>query len=230
MPKEKSFTLIELLVVIAIIAVLVAVLLPALAKVRELTKQTMCMANVRQLATATQMYMVDHQDSFPPYDVYGGLVTLFQRYLPRPDTTSAWSDVYSYSRVWICPVQPQGNPWGESPAYGSNSLFSEGARIKAGDVPDPSRLTWMTEGGYHNRPAGTYYHETYPVDFMQHCVYPMVPLGRDRWMQEIYPHFRGLNARGVCYRHNMRAVCALADLHVEPIAYAELEKWERWYW
>jgi len=63
---DASFTLIELLVVIAIIAILAALLLPALALARQKGQQTACINNVRQLTLAVIMYADEHSDVLPP--------------------------------------------------------------------------------------------------------------------------------------------------------------------
>jgi prepilin-type processing-associated H-X9-DG protein len=57
--------LIELLVVIAIIAILAAILFPVFAQAREKARQTACLSNTRQYATATQMYLQDYDETFP---------------------------------------------------------------------------------------------------------------------------------------------------------------------
>ncbi len=59
---KKGFTLIELLVVIAIIAVLMAILFPALNRAREQGKRTMCMGNLKQLSLCWIMYADDNND------------------------------------------------------------------------------------------------------------------------------------------------------------------------
>jgi len=67
--KFYGFTLIELLVVVAIIAVLVALLLPSLARAREQAKNVTCGSNMRTIFTGFMMYAQDNNDVLPPiYD------------------------------------------------------------------------------------------------------------------------------------------------------------------
>ncbi len=87
--KNKSgFTLIELLVVITIIALLLAILLPSLTKVRELGRRVICKTNLRQIAIAWHAYLNDYDGKFyqdPSAEIiYGGYEGTSFSGTPRP--------------------------------------------------------------------------------------------------------------------------------------------------
>jgi prepilin-type N-terminal cleavage/methylation domain-containing protein/prepilin-type processing-associated H-X9-DG protein len=148
---RRGFTLIELLVVIAIIAILIALLLPAVQKVREAANRARCQNNLKQLGLAAVHYH-DTYDSFPPgfhqldfgswtaaapryrsltvfayllpYIEQGNLGRLWDYSNPWANTDSGSSAARTASvvRLFVCPADPLGqNPFQISFTVSGNS-------------------------------------------------------------------------------------------------------------
>jgi prepilin-type N-terminal cleavage/methylation domain-containing protein/prepilin-type processing-associated H-X9-DG protein len=106
MRKKKSnsggFTLIELLVVVAIIAILAAMLLPALSQARDRARASVCMNNLKQLGVATMMYTQDW-DGYLPFGSFSGNIYVLNPYV---GDTSTPADTFAYAnpkKVYLCP-------------------------------------------------------------------------------------------------------------------------------
>ena len=108
-PAPNAFTLIELLVVIAIIAILAALLLPALTKAKERGKRIRCLGNTRQIGVAALVYATDYSDTVPPAS--GGIYPV---QLGQADIAlDVWKQLglsitqtNSAASIWSCPNRP----------------------------------------------------------------------------------------------------------------------------
>jgi len=105
---RRGFTLIELLVVIAIIAILASILFPVFATARAKGRRTACISNLRQLATACDMYMEDADEFMPLWSLVGGTIDTGN---PGGHPYTWDEQVYAYCRnknILYCPDNPFG--------------------------------------------------------------------------------------------------------------------------
>jgi prepilin-type N-terminal cleavage/methylation domain-containing protein/prepilin-type processing-associated H-X9-DG protein len=171
--RRSAFTLIELLVVIAIIAILAAILFPVFAQAREKARQASCLSNLKQIGTATMMYVQDYDERFPFNDNQNT-----ENALPdgrRYRGMNQWPlQLFPYVKnggVWVCPsdatsgrnglgngwntANPYINVWGKSipGSYGVNENIywltnrsgGANAAVSLAEVTFPADTYWVAD-------------------------------------------------------------------------------------
>lgn len=136
--STPGFTLIELLVVISIIALLIAILLPALGAARNIATQMKCLAQLRDVGIATEVYSMDYDGDLPVNGIVVGgsferssggknyrWTALVGEYYNRENTGSS-ADVHDFDH-WKCPATlknlPDGTVGEAQGTYGYNRFF-----------------------------------------------------------------------------------------------------------
>jgi prepilin-type N-terminal cleavage/methylation domain-containing protein/prepilin-type processing-associated H-X9-DG protein len=139
--KPTGFTLIELLVVISIISVLIAILLPALAKARIAAQTTKCMANLRQVGILNYAFTQENKGYMPPVIAYYNLDQYNQKVIH--------SNTAKTPEIMKCPLVPE-----QTRSSGANLILLQKYVGTSGPV-------WGTNDVYY------YEHGAYKYDLLQ---------------------------------------------------------------
>jgi prepilin-type N-terminal cleavage/methylation domain-containing protein/prepilin-type processing-associated H-X9-DG protein len=171
---RHAFTLIELLVVIAIIAILAALLLPALARAKDKAKAVACLSNVKQWSYAFFMYEDDNEEVFPyegdgfvPIDTGFNLDAWYNStadYSSQPKLMDLYAKgeypLPGVHSIFTCPSVrkgPAATPTVAIPffMYGFNNRMDPNgpARFKRSDCERPSEAVTFTENSEANFPS-----------------------------------------------------------------------------
>jgi prepilin-type N-terminal cleavage/methylation domain-containing protein/prepilin-type processing-associated H-X9-DG protein len=169
----RGFTLIELLVVITIIAMLIAILLPALKKAREASRRMQCMSNIRQIDMVIQIYTQDFDSWIPPAKIDGQ--SWADLLGPRPGETSGeyrldLAQVFGFRHAeGGCPSESREFNWTEytcnerlfgndlaSPASGTHRGVSVYAHHKNIVIQIPSKTRLIMDNNETDKAAAHY--------------------------------------------------------------------------
>jgi prepilin-type N-terminal cleavage/methylation domain-containing protein/prepilin-type processing-associated H-X9-DG protein len=160
MQRARAFTLIELLVVIAIIALLAAMLLPALGKAKDKAKTTVCLNNLKQWGGATQIFVMENNDRLPKDGSPNGNSVNEGWYVDLPKLLKAapyrempWrtnATIEPGRSVWICPSNPRRSNGNNLFHYCLNrhvNLTGSGNQAYLSSIRNPVYTVWLFDNG-----------------------------------------------------------------------------------
>ncbi len=157
--RKNGFTLIELLVVIAIIAILGAMLLPALSRAREKARSATCMSNLKQIGQAWSMYTNDNDGFTPWIDPYryGFHALVFSGYIPKTKAGLSIFSCTTYAKLFPGTYQRVTDPKTGQWLYIYDSPHRANNVKNISEIVSPSTafITIEGTGGCGTSPSGT---------------------------------------------------------------------------
>ena len=106
MKEKKGFTLVEVMIVAAIIGLILAIAIPNFVKARETAQQNVCVQNMRQIMTATQVWSIDLKKAGTDVPTTGDLVDNYMRKWPACPKSGAAYEPQAVSANPVCPTDP----------------------------------------------------------------------------------------------------------------------------